>query len=380
MSRSSIFNFESLEGFMPRRPKGLLLAAAIVLCLEIGLRLAPDKWLFVSYSRPEFYVFMEQEVLPKFSQPQIAILGTSHAADAIVPDELDAALGLPPYSTANLGIFGSRSNEWLDMYRRNRAKLSKLKLLIVASDEWSFSSGAGADEHLSLYGSLADRWNYVQDSDSPAHAELNPEENKKRAADKLDAQRLRRNRLLTDYVFRMRVRLPDLPLALAKSLRLGKKRSPVFDKHHMVRSDRAQSAEAEDVKDPRNYHERIRAFYKHFDSHPLYMGYVEQLVELAKADGVKVLLLQLPNRRSYQNEVDKLFGAEYEQHLRAFHALADKLKVPCKSFKYPEEIEMDGAMLHDTDYVDYCHMAMSGAELTTTWLTDFIKRERLLEK
>src|ERR1043165_1346813 len=122
MSRTSIFNFESLEGFMPRRPKGLLLAAAIVLCLEIGLRLAPDKWLFVSYSRPEFYVFMEQEVLPKFSQPQIAILGTSHAADAIVPDELDAALGLPPYSTANLGIFGSRSNEWLDMYRRNRSE------------------------------------------------------------------------------------------------------------------------------------------------------------------------------------------------------------------------------------------------------------------
>ncbi len=366
MSRSSIFNFESFEGFKPRVPLALLAAAALVLCVEAGVRLTPDSWLIPYYSRLGFRGFMEHEVLPKFDAPQIAVMGTSRAADAINPKALDAALGLPELSTVNLSIFGSRTSDWLDIYQRNRAKLSQLKLLIVVVDEWSFSSGVGNDEQFCLDAPLADRWNFVQPAEIPI--------NEKGAAARLDYLRLKRNRLLADWVFNMRLKLGFVPLAVAKSLHLGKKREPVFDAFHMVRSNTAETGK--EAEDPKNYHERIRNFYKFFDTHPIYVRHIEELARLMKEDGGRLVLVHLPNRRSYQNEVEKLFPEEYAQHIRVTKELAMRVGSSEKYvYEYPEEIG-----LADDDYEDYCHLAKSGTDTCTKWIGDLIKKDKLLEK
>ncbi len=67
-----------------------------------------------------------------------------------MPTAMDEALKLPAFSTVNLSIFGSRTSDWLDLYQRNRAKLSHCKVFIVVVDEWSFSSGVGNDEQFCL--------------------------------------------------------------------------------------------------------------------------------------------------------------------------------------------------------------------------------------
>ena len=380
MSRSSIFNFEALEGFTPRVPAGLLAAAALVFCLELGVRAAPDKWLIPYYSRLGFRVFMERVVLPKFKEPKIAIVGTSRSAHALMPTAMDEALKLPAFSTVNLSIFGSRTSDWLDLYERNRAKLSHCKLFIVVVDEWSFSSGVGNDEQFCLDAPLLDRLNFAQPTESPppekdvAESEVDYERRrKKEEAEKYGALRLKRNRLLADWAFNMRLKLGFLAPAVAKSLHLGKKREPVFDATHMIRSNDEETGKEAD--NPLNYHERIRNFYKSFDTHPIYVRHIEELAALIKADGGRLLLLHLPNRRSYQNEVDKLFPAEYAQHLRVTRELAERVGAPFYSYKYPEEIG-----LKDSDYVDYCHMAKSGAEACTKWMVETIEKDNLLGK
>ena len=100
MSRSSIFNFEALREFKPALPRGLLTAAALVLLLEISVRVVPEKYLVTFYSRLGFGVYMENVVLPEFKDPKIAIFGTSRAADAFMPSMLDEALNLPQNSIA----------------------------------------------------------------------------------------------------------------------------------------------------------------------------------------------------------------------------------------------------------------------------------------
>ncbi len=366
MCRSSIFNFESLEGFSPRIPSGLLLAVALVFSVELGVRFAPDTWLIPSYSRLGFRGFMEHDVLPKFNDPKIAIVGTSRAADALNPVSVDEALDLPAFSTVNLSIFGSRTSDWLDLYQRNRAKLSQCKLFIVVVDEWSFSSGVGNDEQFCVDAPFVDRINFVE---SPERLR---EPARKIEPAKLEFLELKRNRLLADWAFNMRLKLGFVPLAVAKSLHLGKKREPEFDEYHMIRSTTAETGK--EAENPLNYHERIRNFYKFFDAHYIYLRHIRDLAALIKQDGGHLMLLHLPNRRSYQNEVDKLFPNEYAEHIRTTNYLALETKSSFYSFKYPEEIG-----LTDSDYVDYCHMAMSGTEKCTKAMVNLIQKDKLLK-
>ncbi len=373
MSRSSIFSFESFEEFKPQVPKGLVIAALLVVALEVTVRAVPEHWI-VPYSVGLGRLsFMEREILPKSPAPKIVVFGTSRSANAFMPTEIDSALGWPEYSTANLSMFGSRTSAWLDLYQRNRAKLSKCKLLIVVTDEWSFSSNVGGDEHFCLHAPLADRWNFVQPTESPALTDPSPGEQEKWDAAKLDFMRLKRNRLLADWAFTMRLKLETFPDAPAKWLHTAR-RKPNYDKYHMVRSTDREEGKAV-PEELSSYHERIHLFYKFFDTQPIYVRHVEELMELTKQDGVKMVLMHLPNRRTFQDQVDKLYPKQYEQHLRVARETAAKHNVPFIWRKYPEEIG-----LTDTDYVDYCHMAATGSKKATNWLLDLIEKEKWLEK
>jgi len=177
--------------------------------------------------------------------------------------------------------------------------------------------------------------------------------------------RLTRNRLIDDGIFNMRLKLPYLPLAIGKSLRLRKSREPLFDQYHMVRTTDAETGK--DVDD-QSFRERLERFYKNFDTHHVYLRHVEELAALIKQDGARLLLIQLPNRSAYQQEVDRLYPAEYTQHLRAATDLAARIGVQLHAPKFPEEIGVK-----DSDFIDYGHMAKSGAEAATKWLITLVK-------
>lgn len=389
MSRSSIFNFESFEGFKPSAPKGLLGAALVVLCLELGVRLTPEKYLVTFYSRLGFGIFMENVVLPKFDKPQIAILGTSRAADAFMPRMIDEELGLPQNSTVNLGLFGSRTSDWEALYERNRAKLKSCKLVILNVDEWSFSSGVGSDEHFALTAPLRERLTFADNYDAPdlpveiKRDAKTPEEQAalekeiadikaKRAEEKLAYTRAKRNRMIADHLFKMRLKLGFVPLAIVRTLGLGSKRNPPFDSNNMIRSNTRE--EGAEILRAENYDDRIHNFYKQFDTHPAYVEHVARLARMVQEDGGKFVLMHLPNRRTYQERVNKLHRVEYEQHVRRTRELAAKVGAQFYYFEYPEEMK-----LTDRDFEDYCHLAWNGTMAATRWLVETIRKDGLLK-
>lgn len=390
MSRSSIFSFESLEGFRPSLPKGLLAAATVVLCLELSVRLIPEKYLVTFYSRLGFGIYMENEILPKFPNPQIAIFGTSRAADAFMPRMIDETLGLPKNSTVNVGLFGSRTSDWEALYRRNRDRLKHCKLVILNVDEWSFSSGVGSDEHFALTAPLSDRLSFVRPTEAvpvrdglrwndlnlpaeqPNPPGEKPADKEKRIAAKMEYMTAKRNRLLADWAFNLRLKLGYAPAAFAKAAGLGSKRNPPFDSNNMIRSNTVESGG--EILRAENYDDRINNFYKFFDTHPIYERHVEDLARMVHEDGGTFVLMHLPNRRTYQQEVEKLHPLEYEQHIRKSRELADHIGAKFYSFRYPEEMG-----LTDRDYEDYCHLAWNGTMVATRWLINRIQEDKLLK-
>jgi hypothetical protein len=374
MSSSGLFNFDALRGVKPRVPAALLLALVLVVGAEALVRTLPMTFLFVYNSRLGLAQFMSREVLPQFKAPRIVLLGTSRGADAVMPTRLDEKLGLPEHSTVNLSMIASHSSDWLALYQANRAKLSKTKVLFCLVDEWIFSSGFVNDEHYCLTAPWSERWSYTQGTVVPEVANETAEHKRVREADYREHLRTRRDCLLLDGLFAMRLKLGQLPMAIGRALDWGKMRRPKYNLDtQMVRSNVGKNMR-NPVNDVAHYRERIELTYKHFDIHPAYVRCIAELARLAKEDGVKFVLLSLPNRGRYQDEVERLQPEAFALYAKTLSDLAAREHVQLIFKKYPKEIG-----LTDTDYEDYGHMLTSGSVGCTDWLAQTIKDEHLLD-
>ena len=333
MSRSSILNFESLDGFKPRVPATLLAVAGIVVALELCFRLIPEKKLVPNVSRQGEIFFMEKEVLAKFNAPEIVFLGSSRIRRAIVPAKLDEQLGKPKGSTINLGLAMARPYESLYLYERNEPALKNAKVVVFNVDEWFVSSGPKISNSLyETHGPLLERLDYPERM---------------------------RTRLFLDGLFTMRVMAKLVPGAV-----FGRKN----DVQNLKLDANNQVVPPPGEGKLEAYGDHVAMFYDRFDVNVVMLDHIEKLAEKVKANGGRFVLLQLPNRAAYQTEVEKNHRAEYEREREAIGALALKLSVPFWSYRLPAELG-----LNDDDYEDYGHMTPGGAAKTTTFIGEKIR-------
>ncbi|MCZ7648468.1 MAG: hypothetical protein M5U26_24945 [Planctomycetota bacterium] len=384
MPHSSIFSFEAFRGFGFRFPATLLGVAALIFGLELGLRLTPDAWLYASSrSRLGVFSFFEREVIPRFPDPRILVLGSSRAEDAVVPKQLDEALGLPDFSAENLGIQAGDVHDALVFYRRHRNALGRARLVILCTDEWHFSSGAGLGWRYRLHAPISERWALGRPGAEPEWAR--PEQldeprwgaelEARRAAKREQAERLR-TQLLLDGIFSMRQKLAYVPTAVAFNLLgLGKNKGLDFTEERQIRRpERKRDDEfGPAIDNPATFDNRLQTFYADFDAHPVLLGHVEALARMVAEDGGRLVLLQMPNRRLYQEEVERLYPAEYELHARALRELGARLGARVYLYRYPEECGLE-----DRNYLDYGHLAKAGSRRFTEFLAELIRREELL--
>lgn len=340
MSRSSIFSFESFEGFQPRLPATLLAVAGLLLALEIGLRLIPEERLIPPKSRQGEIFFMEREVLPKFDKPGIVLLGSSRVRRAVVPKMLDERLGLPPNSTLNIGLASGRIFEALYLYERNRERLGKARLVVLNLDEWHLSSGWRLGSLYEMHAPFSER---LQFNDAL------------------------RTRLLLDGIFSMRLRLRLLPGAV-----LSKRKSDALvlklDENNQILPPARRGGD--ESADPAKFRETINTFYDRFDISPVLQGHVAALAKMVKEDGGKFVLMQLPNRTAYQSEVEKLHPQEYAAHVSALQELSRRLNIPLCLLDRPADCG-----LSESSYEDYGHINQAGAKVFTEFLAETIQRE-----
>ncbi|MEI6234418.1 MAG: hypothetical protein WCT04_15305 [Planctomycetota bacterium] len=334
MSRSSILNFESLEGVTLRVPATLLAVLGVVLALELVFRLVPEKKLVPNMSRQGEVFFMEREVLSKFDAPKIVFLGSSRIRRALVPAKLDEQLGLKKGSTVNLGLAMARVYESLYLYERNEAKLRSAEIVVLNLDEWHVSTGPAMSNTLyETHGPISERLHFPE--------------------------RIR-TKMLFDGLLTMRVKMKLVPGAIfgrkddVQNLKLD-------ENNQILPPPRAEKLET--------YGGQIKMFYDRFDVSPVLLGHIEQLAKKVQANGRTFVLLQLPNRTAYQVEVDRTHKQDFENEVAAVRALATKLNVPFLFYRSPVEIG-----LTDANYEDYGHMKPDGAAITTRFLGD-----RLLE-
>lgn len=371
----SVFNFESLRSLKPRRPSALLWSLLLIVALEVVVRALPMNFLFVYNSRLGLAQYMSDEILPQFPAPQIVFLGTSRGADAVTPSLLDEKLKLPPRSTVNLSMIASHSSDWLSLYETNREKLKEAKVLFCLVDEWIFSSGFINDEHFCMTAPLDERWNYAQNTEIPASLpDEKPAEHERRENDYRAHLKTRRECLLMDWIFASRLKLPEIPRAMFRALDWGKMRRPKTTDEFMVRSN-VGARMRNPVDDLNHYRERIALTFKNFDTHPAYVRRIEKLGELCAEDHVRFVLVSLPNRHRYQDEVERLQPAAFELYERTFDKVAAELHAQKYFIKYPEEIG-----LSDTNYEDYGHLLVSGSRGCTEWIAKIIERDGLLKK
>jgi hypothetical protein len=328
MFRSSILNFESLEGFSPRVPATLLAVAAAVLLIEACVRLIPERKLVPVASRQGEIFFMEDDVLPKFDAPKIVVMGSSRIRRAIVPAQLDAQLGLKKGSTVNLGLAYARVFESLYLYERNASKLKHAEWVVLNLDDWQLSTGPKMSN--SLYETHGPLWERLRYPD------------------------WQRQRLFLDGLFTMRVELKLVPGAL-----FGRKK----DVQTLKLDENNQILPPPRKEQLDNIDEQIALFYERFNISGVLLGHIETLAKKVQANGGKFVLMQLPNCAEYHDKVALTHAADATLERDSVQALAKKLGVPLLFFDRPEELG-----LKDSDYEDYGHLRPSGAKIVTEYL------------
>ncbi|MCW8131426.1 MAG: SGNH/GDSL hydrolase family protein [Planctomycetota bacterium] len=336
MSRSSIFNFESFEGFAPRVPWTLLAVVAVIAAVELAARLTPNDALMPPNSSWGQVRFVETAVIAPASAPRIVVLGSSRMRDAVAPRVLEKALGLPEGAVVNAALGGGRLFDALLVYERNRAVLKQAKVLIVGLDDWHFSLGAHP------LGTL-------YELEAPM-------------ADRLALPEPPRNLYALDGVFQLRVKMPIAGARLARALSGRPERALwTLDAHGRLRnSEDRLEPERDRAADARQL---AALHYLNFRQSKLLTGHLERLVALAKADGLEVILIDPPNSSWYRRVV----GENYEQACQAYKGLAQetavKLGVPSYRYEAPEDCG-----LTDADFRDYGHLTPAGAERFTGFL------------
>lgn len=347
MFRSSIFNFESFEGFKPALPKTLLFVVAALVFLELAVRLIPETVLMPGKSRRGEMNFVEKNLLPKLGKIDVVVLGSSRMRRAVVPKQLDTALEIPEGSTLNSGLASGSLFEALYFYERNEERLKSARLVMLGIDEWHLSTGWKIGSTYELHAPFPERFEMPE--------------------------RIR-TQMVLDGVFQIRQKLKLLPRGILVAMGIRKQDEPdlILDENNHVLPRRRRGVPS-DV-DARAYHETIGNFYTNFEISPVFVGHIEKLAARVKANGGTLVLMQLPNRDAYQREMEKLKGAEYQKHLAALQSVATRVGAPLQVYDSPSLLG-----LSDMDYEDYGHMNDAGARVFTDRFARLIRENNWLK-
>jgi hypothetical protein len=334
MSRSSIFSFDTLR-LTGLRPYGAIFAIALLVAVEVFVARGEMVWSFAQNSQPGIVDAMEHLVIDKAENPQIVVLGDSRDRDAIVPGVLARELGIPSSDVLNLSLTSGLPFDSLTLYRRNREHLSQAKLIILGVDDFSLRPLTDT-ERVRRFATLRERWEHF--------------EGETRAS------------LIVGFIWRTFDANKAIGRLMKQVLLRPDRRVAIGEDGRVVWRDE-NAGFVDDAE------QMAIAWYgkgeKAFNSWA-----VRELLDLAKEDGVPVLLYRAPLSEKFREHRDRLqphANQRFKDHLAQY---ADHPAV------VGQLVNDDPAAfgLSPDDFFDYGHPRASGAEKTTKALADEIRR------
>jgi hypothetical protein len=324
----------------------VILAAGIIFLLEIIAGRTNYVWRLVPESHINSFLAIEELIIAKNPQPSILIFGNSRARGAFLPTQMEEEMGLQRGQVLNLAMGGQRPIHALKMYQRNREILARADIVIIELDSWQFGVDIPSPE-LDLYRFVAG-W-----------------------TDVLAYKGSNRNSLMRSLLFR----LPDTIPYLREYVKLlisqeGRIKPIGIDKYG--RPDLVLIANDYDEK---SFQEETIMYlldwgYKHYEYSREAENDLIELVRLAKADGAKVFILQLPFPEIYV-ELIKRYPTNPHERFRKNIATSMNDLADCVQFwDYHTDVG-----LNDLDFREIGHLNTGGAIKWTTFFVQWLEQK-----
>jgi hypothetical protein len=310
--------------------RALLLCLGLLLLLELGAARRDWVWRLDPRRPVGIMLAVEDEIIaPAADDARVIALGSSVMRDALLPRAFEEAAGLPPGSVLNTSLPNATPFDFVLLYRRNRAVFAHARLLLVGVEDWYFYEEPGVSERYHRWASLSER-----------------------LADYTGAQRLPVlvSWLWQTYAARQAFTIQGITGEIPA----------VIGPDGRTRWRPEEQESGPESFDLSQYEARLRAR----EWRDRQVRYLLQLLQLAAADRVPVLVLRMPMR-------DQAFELRARVDPEAEERLQDVLAQVRGAAGAPTLLDLPTAAaagLQPTDFLDERHLGTSGARRFSSFL------------
>jgi len=314
-----------------------------VLLVVFDFAVPRQEWIWRQTPRSQAGIIdaLESQVIDHADRQVILFMGSSRMRDAVIPRQVEHELNLPTASVLNLGLNAGTPFDALVLYRRNRDRLRRARVLVFGIEDWYLNAAMAPNERDRRFASLGERLG-VFTWDHTASLLLGWVWH---ACDARDAI----HRYLTRLSFGA---APQLALAADGRIQWRDQELHTGPADADVNADLAW-------------------FYHDYTFSDGRIRQMRALIEMAQDDGLQVMIVQLPWRDTY---VDQL-QTKHPEAYRRYHQLAASLTQAFPGAAAYMIERASALAIPPTHYYDYGHLTIDGARTMTTHLTDLLRRQ-----
>ncbi len=319
-----------------RSAKGFLLAVGLLLAFELGVARQRWWWTCAPSSPSAALEVVEQALIAPARRPIIVIMGSSRHRGGLLPRRMEERLSLPEGSILNLSIPMGTPFDALTLYRRNREKLSRARLLIVGLDDWDLNASLPLNDRDRRFATLRERLALYDRRQIPG--------------------------LLLGWAWRTYDANGPIRFFFRDFILGGKRTPPVADEGRMNWERKPEVLVGpDDIEVTKD----LDPFYWNYTPATGRLKQLDLLIQLAREDGVQVMALRLPMRASYTKLARARHGPAYASFLQA---LAGIRGARVQVYESGSDIGIP-----DRHFQDYGHLTRLGSEAMSDRLADLLR-------
>ena len=313
---------------------GIPYAVLILILIEVGASRQDWLWSTEPRSNTGIVYALEDRVIEVADDPAIVFMGSSRVRDAVAPRVMEQQLNLPTGSVLNLGLSEGSVFDSLTLYERNRRKLSGAELLVVGVELNDFVAVPIVNNRFRRFAPLSMR---------------------------LEWQGPERLSLVLGWLYRTYDARPNLRALVSSIWRQNSPEIPIAEDGRVVWR--------EPVEDGPNRIDAALAaetLYAGEEAGLGFEGELQELVDLATADGMHVAIVHVPVRDSVADAFDANFSDLVEEMQGSVTAISGASLVDITM----RRSSVSG--LEPTHYEDYGHVTPDGGLVLTAYYGELL--------